>query len=285
MYEQLLHEERARDPYPWLLLQTMATGVLRRALYSALGVRPGSRVLDAGTGFAPVAVEIAGAFGCRVVGVDSDRDQLERAAAATDSLRALAWLRPSPAGTTGGAATVSFATGLVGALPFGDGTFDAVIARFLLQHVADPVGAVEEIARVTKPGGVVCVIDVDDGLCMSHPDPPEPVARLEAAYQRAQSDRGGDRTIGRKVAGMLDATGVTVAHVLVLPQATYGATSPEDQSQRLLHARLSSVAGELVGRGLVDEATAAEGLHLLASEAMPATTVVDMHLAVVGQRR
>ena len=284
-FEQVLQEERARDSYPWLLIQTMATGVPRRALYSALGVRAGWRVLDAGTGFAPVAVEMAGAFGCQVVGVDYDRDQLERAAATTDALRAVNWLQTHSAGTVKTAATVSFAAALVGGLPFGEGTFDAVVARFLLQHVADPSEAVGELVRVTKPGGVVCIIDVDDGLCLSHPGPPEPVRRLEAAYQQAQQERGGDRMIGRKVPGMLDAAGVAVGHVLVLPQAAYGRTSPADWSQRLLHIRLSTFAEEIVERGLLDQATANEALRLLATEEMPATTVVDMHLAVIGHRR
>ena len=284
-YEDLLHRERSFDPHPWLLLQTLASGVPRRALYAALGLRPGWKVLDAGTGFAPVAVELAGAFGCRVVGVDSDPDQLGRAASAAQALRAVDWLRPSPSDPAGGSATVSLATGLVGALPFSDGTFDAVVARFLLQHLTDASGAVAELARVTRPNGVVCIIDVDDGLSLCHPEPPESVRRLEAAFEAAQHERGGDRTIGRKVAGMLDAAGVTVGHVLVLPQAVYGRTSAAHLTQRLLHARLAAAADELVGRGLVDEVTAAEGLRLLAEQDMPAATMVDMHLAAIGHRR
>jgi SAM-dependent methyltransferase len=282
-YQRMLGAERARDPHPWLLLQTIITGVARRALYGALDLRPGWRVLDAGTGFAPVAVELAGAFGCRVVGADADLCQLGRATAAADALRAVEWLRRPD--ETGGRATVSFAAGLVGVLPFAGGTFDAVIARFLLQHLPDPAGAVSELVRVTRPGGVVCVIDVDDGLCVRFPDPPEPVRLLEEAYQRAQRDRGGDRSIGRKVAGMLDTAGATVDHVLVLPQAAYGSMAPGGPGQRLVHDRLSAFAGELVGRGLLEPAAADEGLRMLASEQMPAATVVDMHLAVIGHRR
>ncbi len=281
-YGQLVGEQRARDPHPWLLLQTVATGPLRRSVYPVLGMRPGARVLDAGTGFGPVAVELAGAFGCRVIGVDTDGAQLKLASSVTDNLRAAGWLRPAHASD---AATVSLATGSVGTLPFGDAVFDAVIARFLLQHLEDPVGAVTEMTRVTKPGGVVCIIDVDDGLCLSYPQPPEPLRLLEEAYQEAQRDRGGDRTIGRKIAGMLDAAGVAVVHVLVVPQAGYGQRRAADEGQKLLHSRLSAVAGELVERGLLDEATAAEGLHVLATQDIPAATVVDTHLAVIGRRR
>lgn len=284
VYHRLLETERVRDPHPWLLTQTLVTSVSRRALYQALQLRPGSRVLDAGTGFGPVAVELAGGFGCRAVGVDADVRQLGSAASAVDALRPAGWLRDAPAGQE--RATVSLTAGMVDTLPFADGTFDAVVARFLLQHVDDPVATVSEFARVTRAGGAVCIVDVDDGLCLRYPDAPEPVRRLEDAYQQAQHDRGGDRTIGRKIAGMLDAAGFAVDHVLVLPHAAYNAaSSPSGTGQRLVHERLSSFAGEFVERGILDAATVAEGLRVLANEALPAATVVDVHLGVVGHRR
>ncbi|MBJ7518263.1 MAG: class I SAM-dependent methyltransferase [Solirubrobacteraceae bacterium] len=40
-------------------------------------------------------------------------------------------------------------------LPFEDASFDAVIAKDLLEHVADPVAVVKEIGRVLRPGGLV----------------------------------------------------------------------------------------------------------------------------------
>lgn len=287
-YSRLLDTEREIDPHPWLLTQTLLTSISRRALYRALGLQPGWRLLDAGTGFAPVAVELAGGFGCRAVGVDIDVRQLARAGSATGALRDTGWLRhPAlPEERAEERATVSFAAGLVDALPFADGAFDGVTARFLLQHVEDPVATVAEFARVTRPGGVVCIIDVDDGLGLRYPEPPEPIRRLEAAYQQAQHARGGDRTIGRKVAGMLDAAGIAVDHVLALPYAAYNSSSsPSGTGQRLVHERLSSFADEFVERGILDAAAVEEGLRVLATEELPAATVVDVHLGVVGHRR
>jgi len=40
-------------------------------------------------------------------------------------------------------------------LPFGDGLFDAVVLKDLLEHVPDPVAVVREVRRVVKPGGRV----------------------------------------------------------------------------------------------------------------------------------
>lgn len=46
-------------------------------------------------------------------------------------------------------------------LPFEDATFDAAIAQLVVHFMADPVAGLREMARVTRPGGVVaaCVWD------------------------------------------------------------------------------------------------------------------------------
>ncbi len=51
------------------------------------------------------------------------------------------------------------------ALPFDDRVFDATLAQLVVHFMADPVGGLREMARVTRPGGVVaaCVWDHDGG--------------------------------------------------------------------------------------------------------------------------
>jgi SAM-dependent methyltransferase len=46
-------------------------------------------------------------------------------------------------------------------LPFGDDAFDAALAQLVVHFMADPVAGLRELARVTRPGGVVaaCVWD------------------------------------------------------------------------------------------------------------------------------
>lgn len=281
-YNRLLAQQQHVDRDPWLLVQTVGTAVARRAVHGALGVQAGWRVLDVGTGFGPLAVELGGAFGCRVLGVDIDPDALVPTASLRADLERAGWLGPH---AQGGDGTVSLAAADATRLPVPDGAFDAVTARFLLQHLPDPVAAVAELVRAVRPGGVVCVVDADDGLSISHPEPPEPIRRLLDAYVQAQHARGGDRLIGRKLAGLLDAAGVAVASVLVLPQAAYGSAPPDGLSQRLLHHRMAAFAGEIVERGILDRAAVDAGLHALATEEVGPRTVVDGHLAVIGRRR
>lgn len=50
-------------------------------------------------------------------------------------------------------------------MPFEDNTFDAVTARHMLYHVADPKAALDEFRRTTRPGGAVAVVVNHPATC------------------------------------------------------------------------------------------------------------------------
>ncbi len=82
------------------------------------------------------------------------------------------------------------------ALPFPDGSFDAVFAMHMLYHVPDAGGALAEIARVLRPGGTLYATTLGDGDL-------EPVAALS---RRVFGRAGTDTVIaafGSSVAGPL----------------------------------------------------------------------------------
>jgi SAM-dependent methyltransferase len=63
-------------------------------------------------------------------------------------------------------ARVGFVAGEASRLPFADGAFAGAAAQLVLNFVGDPVAAVSEMRRVTRPGGVIaaCVWDFRGGL-------------------------------------------------------------------------------------------------------------------------
>jgi len=109
----------------------------RRAVTRAVGPQPGQRILDvaAGTGTSARPFASAGAF---AVPCDFSLGMLR------------VGRRRSP--------DLAFVAGDALRLPFGDAVFDAVTMSFGLRNVADARAALEEMARVTKPGGrlVIC---------------------------------------------------------------------------------------------------------------------------------
>jgi ubiquinone/menaquinone biosynthesis C-methylase UbiE len=85
---------------------------------------------------------------------------------------------------------------------------DFAFARFVFQHLSDPVGAAREAWRILKPGGRFALIEVDE---IGFPIVFEPsLPMLEAMRQKSMQDqaaRGGNRSIGRHLARILRAAG------------------------------------------------------------------------------
>jgi ubiquinone/menaquinone biosynthesis C-methylase UbiE len=55
---------------------------------------------------------------------------------------------------------VVFMRGEAAALPFLDGSFDVVVSRFAAHHFEEPSRVVAEMARCTRPGGHVALVDL-----------------------------------------------------------------------------------------------------------------------------
>jgi len=116
--------------------------------YGRLRLAPGARVLDVGCGAGRHAFE-AYRRGADVVAFDLDPGELAPVAGTCQGMRA-----EGQAPAAAGSAAVS---GDATAMPFADASFDRVIAAEVFEHVLDDQQAMNEVARVLKPGGIAAV--------------------------------------------------------------------------------------------------------------------------------
>ena len=82
----------------------------------------------------------------------------------------------------GGLAQVSVRQGDVVALEFDDGVFDAVTCTQVLLYVADVPGAVQEMARVLRPGGRIAIVETDWRGVVMHSSHPGLTRRIFSAW-------------------------------------------------------------------------------------------------------
>lgn len=97
-----------------------------------------------------------------------------------------------------GLKNLSFETGDAHALPFPDNSFDITHAHQVLQHVTDPVQVLREMRRVTKPGGIVAVREVDFGGMIWYPESAG-MTRWAETYALVARANGGEPDAGRRL--------------------------------------------------------------------------------------
>jgi SAM-dependent methyltransferase len=169
-----------------LLNDLLNVGSLRE-----LRLTGGERIVDIGCGLGQLSRAMARQTGVRVLGVERSAEQIAEAG--------------RRAAEAGEPALVEFRQGDALQLPLHDdewGTFDVAHARFLLEHLRDPLAAVRTMVRAVRPGGRIVVEDDDHDLLRLSPEPPG-FATLWQAYQRSYEHLGNDPVVGRRLVALL----------------------------------------------------------------------------------
>jgi ubiquinone/menaquinone biosynthesis C-methylase UbiE len=135
-------EGRRSRRYDLMARWLMRPAYHRIATDLASAVPDGAALLDVGTGPGVLLMELAKHRpDLRLTGLDLSEDMVALA-------------RKNLPGRT-------VEAGDVQAMPFGDASFDVVVASYSAHHWEDPAAAVPEIGRVLRPGGRLVLYDFD----------------------------------------------------------------------------------------------------------------------------
>ena len=215
-------------------------GAADSAAYLLAHLSAGMDLLDVGCGPASITADLAEHVAPgRVVALDAAAGALE-AARATLSERGLS-------------EQVEVTSGDVMALPFEDASFDVVHAHQVLQHLADPVGALAEMRRVTRPGGIVAVRDAVYSAMTWFPEPAG-IERWRSVYMATARANGGEPDAGSRLLSWARAAGFTD---VTASASTWCYATPADrawQSQTWAQRSLTSFGPRAVELGLADRA-------------------------------
>jgi SAM-dependent methyltransferase len=224
------HHESVLRSHKWRTVDNSAA-------YLAPRLTDGISVLDLGCGPGTITADIGRRVAPgRVLGIDASADVIEEACR-----------------DAGGGPNVEFSVGDLYALDIDDDTFDVVHAHQVLQHLADPVGALREMKRVCKPGGLVAARDGDYGAFRWYPDEPT-IDRWLALYRKIARRNAGEPDAGRFLLAWAHSAGFDD----VLPSASVWCfATPDDRAWwgGLWADRMtdSAIARQAVTEGLATE--------------------------------
>ncbi len=155
------------------------------AAYLLARLGPEHDLLDIGSGPGTITLDLASRMTSgRVVGIDNAAEAVQAARQQADRE---------------GVNNVEFAVvGDVYAIDYPDASFDVVHAHQVLQHLSDPVGALTEMRRVCKPGGLVAARDADYAAMTWYP-PSDGLTRWLDLYRNLARANAGEPDAGRRL--------------------------------------------------------------------------------------
>jgi len=185
------HHESVLRSHSWRTAENSAGYLLGE-------LRPGMSLLDVGCGPGTITLDLAERVAPgRVVGLDSAADIVDRA----EQLR-----------HGRGIGNASFCVGDVYRLVIADSSFDVVHAHQVLQHLREPVAALEEMRRVLRSDGLLAVRDSDYAAKFWVPRD-ERLDRWMELYHQVTRANGAEADAGRFLPGWVRSAGFSQLRV------------------------------------------------------------------------
>ncbi|MGD2071828.1 MAG: methyltransferase domain-containing protein [Gemmatimonadota bacterium] len=200
---------------------------VRELIHHDTGFSPRSLILEVACGVGAQTVALASRLpSCRIVSFDRIPRSVEMAA---DRVR------------SAGITAVGFVAADLFAAPFPPGRFDGLFVSYLLEHLSDPLAALEHCRGLLRSGGELVVVEGDHGSCYFHPSTPESVRAWECLIE-VQAGLAADSEIGRRLYPLVRAAGFD--DVRVSPRMVYADESrPELRRRFVLRTIVPMVEG------------------------------------------
>lgn len=210
----------------------------------------GSKVLEAGCGVGAQTITLAeNSPEAQITSVDISDNSVITARMNTEA-----------AGIT----NVKFQQGDIFHLTFEPNSFDHIFVCFVLEHLPDPVKALNILKNYLKIGGTITVIEGDHGSTYFFPDG-ESAHKAISCQVELQKRSGGNANIGREIYPLLKMAGFGA--IRVSPRMVYvDASRPElvdGFTKKTFTAMIEGIRESALAAGLVDQATFDKGIEEL----------------------
>jgi ubiquinone/menaquinone biosynthesis C-methylase UbiE len=207
----------------------------------------GSLVLEAGCGVGAQTITLAqNSPQAQITSVDISPDSLDAARALIESAQIT---------------NVTFQLADIFDLPFDQASFDHIFVCFVLEHLPNPLEALQCLKPLLKKGGSITVIEGDHGSAYFYPESQEAQQAIQCLID-IQADLGGNSLIGRQLFPLL--TNAGFRNVAVSPRMVYvDASRPElveGFTKNTFTAMVEGVRDQALNLKLMDEATWEKGI-------------------------
>ena len=234
------------DPIENIRLQDQAS-TLVEFLHSDTSYPAGSQVLEPGCGTGAQTITLAyNSPNANFTSIDISASSV-----------AAAKKRIEAAGFT----NVNFQQGDIFNLAFERGLFDHIFICFVLEHLAQPLGALNALKSLLKVSGTITVIEGDHGSTYFYPDNDAAHRAIQCQIE-LQKRAGGNANIGRELYPLLSAA--DFGSINVSPRMVYVDSSKpqlvEGFTKNTFTAMIEGIREPSIEAGIIDENTFDEGI-------------------------